>query len=181
MGRYETVRRWAWCNDEACKTQARQSRIHQFLFRLTERSRSSPSLEEQTLIDRFPCIHCQCQSTSGSDAKDGSASRDEIPDASCEEQSRWKGFGKLTKKEIVAVLAVYYGMQESEKKVNPILARLLKAEVVRNELALHIFWLGWLWGILRPRRGHRWASLLFHLWANFNYHFLNERSCQKNN
>jgi hypothetical protein len=34
---------------------------------------------------------------------------------------------------------VYYGKQESEKKKNPALAHLLKAEVSGNEQALNIF------------------------------------------
>jgi hypothetical protein len=40
---------------------------------------------------------------------------------------------KLTKKDIIAVLAVYYGKQETDKKNNPILTELLKAEMELNE------------------------------------------------
>jgi hypothetical protein len=44
---------------------------------------------------------------------------------------------KLTKKEIIAVLAVYYGKQETYKKNKPILVELLKAEIELNEHLLH--------------------------------------------
>jgi hypothetical protein len=50
---------------------------------------------------------------------------------------------KLTKKELIAVLAVYDGKQESEKKTPPALAQLLKAEVAGKEQALNTFnWVG---------------------------------------
>jgi two-component sensor histidine kinase len=44
---------------------------------------------------------------------------------------------KLAKKEINAVLAVYYGKQETVKKNKPILAELLKVEIELNEHILH--------------------------------------------
>jgi hypothetical protein len=44
---------------------------------------------------------------------------------------------KLTKKEIIAVLTVYYGKQETYKKNKPILAELLKTEIELNEHELH--------------------------------------------
>jgi hypothetical protein len=44
---------------------------------------------------------------------------------------------KLTKKEIIAVLAVYYGKQETYKKNKTILAVILKAEIELNEHILH--------------------------------------------
>jgi hypothetical protein len=40
---------------------------------------------------------------------------------------------KLTKKEIIAVIAVYYGKQETDKNNKPILAELLKVEIELNE------------------------------------------------
>jgi hypothetical protein len=45
---------------------------------------------------------------------------------------------KLTQREIIAVLAVYYRKQESEKKNKPSLVSLLKAAIELNESALHI-------------------------------------------
>jgi hypothetical protein len=44
---------------------------------------------------------------------------------------------KLTMKEIIAVLAVYYGKQETDKKNKPILAEIFKAEIEFNEHVLH--------------------------------------------
>jgi hypothetical protein len=44
---------------------------------------------------------------------------------------------KLTKKEMIAVLAVYYGKQETDKKNKPILSEILKAEIELNEHVLH--------------------------------------------
>jgi hypothetical protein len=44
---------------------------------------------------------------------------------------------KLTKKEIIPILSVYYGKQETHKKNKPILAELLKAEIELNEHVLH--------------------------------------------
>jgi hypothetical protein len=44
---------------------------------------------------------------------------------------------KLTKKEIIAVLAVYYGKQETDRNNKPVFAELLKAEIELNEHALH--------------------------------------------
>jgi hypothetical protein len=43
---------------------------------------------------------------------------------------------KQTKKEIIAVLAGYYGKQETDKN-KPVLADLLKAEIELNEHVLH--------------------------------------------
>ena len=40
---------------------------------------------------------------------------------------------KLTKKEIIAVLAVYHGKEDTADKNNPILYALLKVEIVWNE------------------------------------------------
>jgi hypothetical protein len=44
---------------------------------------------------------------------------------------------KLMKKQISAVLVVYYGKQETDKKNKPILVELLKAEIELNETVLH--------------------------------------------
>jgi hypothetical protein len=44
---------------------------------------------------------------------------------------------KLTRKDIIAALAVYYGKQETDKKNTPILTEILKAEIELNEHELH--------------------------------------------
>jgi hypothetical protein len=44
---------------------------------------------------------------------------------------------KLTKKEMIALLAVCYGKQETYKNNKPILVVLLKAEIELNEHVLH--------------------------------------------
>jgi hypothetical protein len=44
---------------------------------------------------------------------------------------------RLTKKESFAVLAVYYGKQESDKKNKPILVEIFKAEIELNENVLN--------------------------------------------
>ena len=44
---------------------------------------------------------------------------------------------KITKKEIISVLAVYYEKKETNNKNKPILAEIFKAEIVWNEYVLH--------------------------------------------
>jgi hypothetical protein len=44
---------------------------------------------------------------------------------------------KLTKKDIIVVLAVYYGKQETDKESKPILAEILKSKIKLNEHVLH--------------------------------------------
>ena len=44
---------------------------------------------------------------------------------------------KLTKKEIIAVLEVYYGKKETGKNNKPILAEILKSENLWDEYVLH--------------------------------------------